>query len=119
MKLFREVIIVFGIAYLGELLSKSLSLPLPGSLCGMLILFVLLCCGIVKITMIQTITDFLLSHLAFFFIPAGVSLLSYFDLIQDSWFWIILTCLLTTFVTMGVCGWVMSILLARKEQSHE
>ena len=119
MKLFREVIIVFGISYLGELLSKWLSLPLPGSLCGMLILFILLCLGIVKISMIQTISDFLLSHLAFFFIPAGVSLLAYFDLIQDSWFWIILTCLLTTFITMGVCGWIMNVLLMRKEQKHD
>lgn len=119
MKIFREIIIVFGISYLGELLSKGLSLPLPGSLCGMLILFILLCLGIVKISMIQTITDFLLSHLALFFIPAGVSLLACFDLIQDSWLWIILTCLLTTFITMGVCGKAMSILLMRKEQKHE
>lgn len=119
MRIFREVLIVFGIAFLGEILSKSLHLPLPGSLCGMLILFILLCSGIIKIESIQLISDFLLSHLAFFFIPAGVSLLAYFDVIKDSWMWIILTCLLTTFITMGVCGWVMNALMHRKEQRHE
>lgn len=119
MKLFREVIIVFGIAFLGEVISKTLHLPLPGSLCGMLILLALLCSGILKIESIQTISDFLLSHLAFFFIPAGVSLLAYFEFIQDSWLWIIITCLLTTFITMGICGWMMNALLMRKENKHE
>lgn len=116
MKLFREVIIIFGIAFAGEILSKSLSLPLPGSLCGMLILLVLLCTGIIKTQQIQTVSDFLLSHLAFFFIPAGVSLLSYFDAIANSWLWILVTCLITTFITMGVCGWVLERCLRRKER---
>lgn len=119
MKLFRECIIIFGISFLGEFLSTQFHLPLPGSLCGMLILLFLLCTGIVKTTHIENISQFLLSHLAFFFIPAGVSLLSYFDVIKDSWLWIILTCFITTFLTMGICGFVLNQLLIRKEKNHE
>lgn len=42
MKLFREIIIIFGISYIGECLSTLLHLPLPGSLVGMLLLLLLL-----------------------------------------------------------------------------
>lgn len=107
MKLIREIVIVFGLYYIGEIISKSLSLPIPGNLIGMLLLFMLLCSKTVKLQQVERIGDFLLDHLAFFFIPAGVGLLTSFSLIADIWIQIVLVCAITTFFTMGIVGYLV------------
>ena len=82
MKLFREALIIFGIYLLGELLSSVLHLPIPGNILGMVILFILLCTKVVKVDNISNVTSFLLDHLSFFFIPAGVGLMASIGVIK-------------------------------------
>ena len=117
MKIFREVLIIFGIYFLGELLSKGLSLPLPGSLVGMLLLFVLLQTHILRLDQISTVSDFLLGHLPFFFIPAGVALMASFSAMEGLWVWLFLICLITTIVTMGCSGKIIQYLMERESKS--
>lgn len=118
MKLFREVLLVFGIAYIGDIISKTCHLPLPGSLIGMLILLLLLQFHVVRLAHVSTISNFLLGHLSFFFIPAGVALMAIFPMIQGIWPLIIILCIITTMITMGVSGWSIQMFMKRKE-SHE
>ena len=113
MKLFREIILIFGIYYIGEFLTAFLNLPIPGNLVGMLLLFLLLCCNVVKLKQVSTVSDFLLSHLSFFFIPAGVGLMSNFSLIANAWFPIIIVCAITTIITMGVTGKVVQLIMKK------
>lgn len=114
MKIFREVIIIFGLYYIGEILSKSLSLPLPGSLVGMILLFILLNLHIIRLDHICAVSDFLLGHLPFFFIPAGVGLMTSFMKIKDIWIPILIICAITTVLTMGISGWSIQKLMERK-----
>lgn len=114
MKIFREIIIIFGLYFIGEVLSKSLSLPLPGSLVGMIVLFLLLNFRIIHLKHISAVSDFLLGHLPFFFIPAGVGLISSFMKIKDIWIPILLICAITTILTMGISGWSIQKLMERK-----
>lgn len=106
MKLFRQSIIIVGIYLMGELLSKNFKLPIPGNIIGMLLLFILLCTNIVKVTQIEDVSNFLLDHLAFFFIPAGVGLLNSFNIVKDNFLGLIIICLLTTIVTIASTGLV-------------
>ena len=117
MKLFREVLLIFGIAYVGEIASKLLSLPLPGALVGMLLMFVLLQLRILRLDQIDTTADFLLGHLPFFFVPAGVALLASFAKIADIWIFLLIICVVTTMLTMGCSGWVIQKLMERKGRS--
>lgn len=114
MKLLREVFIVFGIYFIGEGIANVWDVPLPGNLIGMLLLLLLLILRVVKLEQIATISDFLLGHLSFFFIPAGVGLISVLGLIKETWCWILLLCFITTFVTMGVSGKCVEILMHKK-----
>lgn len=118
MKLFREVIIVFGIAYVSDIISKILHLPIPGSLLGMLILLLLLQCRIVRLDHIAQVSDFLLGHLPFFFIPAGVALIAIFPMIASIWPLIIILCFITTVITMGISGWSIQKIMERGKK-HE
>ena len=113
MKLFREALIILGIYLLGELLAGSLNLPIPGNILGMIILFVLLCTKIVKVDNISNVTNFLLNHLAFFFIPAGVGLMTSIGIIKSTWLQLLIVCLSTTTIIIGVTGIIVQAISRR------
>lgn len=76
----KQLSIVSLISVAGEQIASYFHLPIPGSVVGMVILFSLLCLGIVKPSQIREVSDFLLKHMAFFFIPIAVGLMNYWDL---------------------------------------
>lgn len=102
--LLKEFSIILIIYFLGELLQKISGLPIPDNVVGMLILFLGLYTGIIKLKMIGKISDFLLDNLAFFFLPAGVSLITCFALLEGKWTAILEVSLISTVVTLGVTG---------------
>lgn len=115
MKIFRETIIILGIYLIGELISKGFSLPLPGNIIGMIILLVLLCTKVIKVEKIENVSTFFLDHLSFFFIPAGVGLISSFDSIKDSLIYILLLCLITTAIVIIITGAVVQYIMKIQE----
>lgn len=115
MKFFRQLILVFGFYYAGEWISNIFSLPLPGSLIGMILLFCALQFHILRLEQVEETADFLLAHLPFFFIPAGVALMANFMHIASIWIQILVVCFLTTIVTMGCSGWSIQKLMERKK----
>ena len=115
MKLFREAIIILGIYLLGEFISSILSLPIPGNILGMIILLVLLCTKIIKLEQIETISNFLLDHLAFFFIPAGVGLMSSVGIIKDTWLKLLIVCVSTTIITIAITGLIVQFITKKSK----
>lgn len=104
LKLFRQAIIIFGIYLLGEWISKSFHLMVPGNILGMLMLLGLLCSRRIKLEQVEDMAGFLLDHLAFFFIPAGVGILSIYADIRGIWPQLLLICVVTTAITMAAAG---------------
>lgn len=107
MKLFREALIICGIYLIGEEISNLLHLPIPGNILGMVILFILLCTKIVKVENIENVTNFLLDHLAFFFIPAGVGLMTSIGIIESTWIQLLIVCLSTTAIIIASTGLIV------------
>lgn len=81
----KQFAIIFGCLAAGELLALIPGVSIPGSILGMLLLTLLLDRKIVNPTTIKPICRFLISNMAFFFIPPGVALMLYFDLIKAQW----------------------------------
>lgn len=104
--------IIFGCLTFGELLVHFTGIKLPSSIIGMLTLTALLQLGIVKLEWVKGIAEFLSFNLAFFFIPTGVGLMLYFDLIEAQFIPIIGATVLSTILVLIVTGWVHQ--LARK-----
>ena len=115
MKLFREAIIIFGIYLLGVLITDITGVPIPGNVIGMVILFLLLYLKVIKVEQISTISNFFLAHLAFFFIPAGVGLISSFSVIKNIWLQLLIVCFVTTAITMICTGLVVQKIANKKE----
>lgn len=116
MKLMKEIVIVFGFYYLGEILKAFTGLPLPGNLIGMLLLFASLCFNLVKLEQIETLSDYLLQNLSFFFIPAGVGILTSYQYVSDVAIEFLLICVISTFIVMVISGVVIQFYLNKREE---
>ncbi|WP_099157455.1 CidA/LrgA family protein [Virgibacillus ndiopensis] len=66
---FPQLLIIFGFLILGYSTATIFHLPLPGSVVGMLLLFVSLITGIMKLEWIEKVSSFQLKHLTLLFIP--------------------------------------------------
>jgi len=76
----------------------------PASILGMLMLFVALSVGVVKLSWIEFAGNLVLKYLALLFIPIGVGLINYFELIATHWLVIVFSLFFTTLVTLFLVG---------------
>lgn len=102
--LLKQFSIILSIYFLGELIQKASALLIPGNVIGMLILFFGLYTGVIKLNMINKISDFLLENMAFFFLPAAISLMTCFSLLEGKLTAILVVSLVSTAVTLAVTG---------------
>ena len=100
----KEIALIFGCLALGKIVNIALGLPVPGSVWGMLLLFAFLKMRWIKEDQIKSISEFLLKNMAFFFVPAGVGILLYLDLIRSELIPIIGASLLSTLVVLWIVG---------------
>lgn len=75
-----QVLFLSFIGVVGNFLQQWLNLPLPGTLVGMLLLFVLLLTGIVKLEHVEQGAAILISELLLFFIPSAIGVIQYTQL---------------------------------------
>ena len=100
----RQCFILFGCLALGELIVSLTGVKLPASIIGMLILTLLLKLKVIKLEWVRGLTDFLIANLGFFFVPPGVALMLYFDLIKAEILPIALATLLSTIIVLLITG---------------
>ena len=100
----RQCFILFGCLALGDLIVRTTGATLPASIIGMLILTLLLNLKVVKLEWVRGLTDFLIANLGFFFVPPGVALMLYFDLIKAEILPITLATLLSTIIVLIITG---------------
>ena len=102
----RQCSILFGCLALGELIVYLTGIKLPSSIIGMLLLTLFLQLGWIKLHWVQGMSDFLVANLGFFFIPPGVALMLYFDIIAAEFWPIAIASLVSTLLVLVVTGWV-------------
>ena len=110
MKFLKQLSLILLFYMVGEILSYLIKLlipPLliPGSLIGMGLLLIMLITKVIKFTWIDSVSDFFLKNMAFFFIPSVVSLLAYFEIITPVlWklFLILFISFISTFLFVGL-----------------
>ena len=110
--------IIFRCLAVGELVVLALPLSLPGSIIGMLLLTALLQMKLVRLEWVKPMSDFLVSNLGFFFIPPGVALMLYFEVIKAELWPIVTATLVSTVVVLVVTGWTHQ-LLSKKNKDKK
>ena len=101
----RQCLIIFGCLAVGELIVWLTGISIPSSIIGMLLLAALLQMKAVKLDWVKGMSDFLIGNLGFFFVPPGVALMLYFDLIKAEWLPIIVATVVSTILVLITTGW--------------
>lgn len=112
----REFMLIFTINYVGMLLSKILHLPLPGTILSLLLLFLMLQFKVLKLEKIENAGNFLLLNMTIFFMPPTVKIIDSYELLEKDLFKIIVIILVSTFLTMGITGKVVQLMIDLKER---
>lgn len=107
MDIIKELGIIFGILFIGEFLNNFLGLVLPGNVIGMILLFLLLLTGILKLRHVEKVSSFLLNNLTIFFLPAGVGIMKYYNLLEGKILAFLAVVIITTLMVMVFTGYVM------------
>ena len=105
MKIIRQIGIIYTVCWLSQVIAEFLPFDFPASVIGMIFLFICLLTGMLKIEHIQEKSDFLLGNMAFFFVPAGVSIMNYFDILKSSAVQLLIICIVSTVITFAVTAY--------------
>ncbi|MDL4864596.1 CidA/LrgA family protein [Halomonas elongata] len=100
---------------LGELVTRGLTLPVPGPVIGMVILLAALIVRGKVPSSLRMTGEGLLRYLTLLFVPAGVGLMVHGALIGADLLPIVVTLVGSTAVTLAVTAWVLSRLQRRGE----
>ncbi|CZR96813.1 MULTISPECIES: CidA/LrgA family protein [unclassified Clostridioides] len=121
MKVFNQLVIILCIWVIGEYISSFIQgiILIPGSIVGMLLLFLLLQLKVLDLSSIENISGFFLDNMAIFFIPAGVSLIKSLDLIKENVLVLLLVICLSTLIVMYATGVIVEKMIKKKEEGQK
>ncbi|WP_285120901.1 CidA/LrgA family protein [Lactococcus petauri] len=118
MKIYFQLLIIFGFSFVGDTLSNSLHLPVPGSILGMIFLFLALQFKVLKFTDVDEVGSFLINNMTILFLPAGVGIMAKWSLISDFWWQIALIVLLALIVNVFVLGHLVQFIKVNYEGDY-
>ena len=102
----RGFAVLLSFQLLGELVVRTGHWPVPGNVLGMALLLIALLLGMVQVEWVTEAAELLLTHMALLFVPVGVGVMLYFDLLAREWLPIVAATVLSTFVVIAVTGFV-------------
>lgn len=101
MNVFKKTLVLFLLCIACDIIAMFLPFPFPGSVLAMIILFVLLVSGCIKIRQTEPVGSFLLKNMSLIFVPATVSIISYIDILKDVLWQFVFICIITTVFTFA------------------
>lgn len=107
MKYIIKFLVIALISLAGELLNYLIPLPIPGSIYGFVILFVLLLTGVIKVSYIKPVTDFLLDVMPVTFIGPGAALITMLADLKGMFLPVLLAVTVSTSLVIGVTAAVV------------
>lgn len=113
-----QIMALFVFAKLMNVLAAFLHLRIPGTILGILVIFLLLHFKIIQLKWIELGAVWLLGELLLFFIPSAVGVIDYGTLLSQSGTSIVLVVLLSTFVVMLSTGIMTQMIAKRKERKN-
>lgn len=113
-KIIGQIIFLWAVYRAGVFIVGTFHLALPGNVMGMIILFSLLCLRIIKPDQIRGAVDLLLKHLAFFFIPISVGLMTWGALIYQSGLKLLVALIVLAFFSLTATGLTVQMLHKEK-----
>lgn len=110
-----QIGLLYCLFYIGQMIQQLFNLFVPGSVIGLIILFLLLMSNILPAKFIAHGASFMNRHLVLFFIPATVGIMQYFHLFTGDGLILLLLTIVGTIIVMITSGIVTEKLVERKD----
>lgn len=104
MKMVKGIFIILLFYFLGEAVSYFIDGFVPGSIIGMILLFLSLYFKVFDSEKVKDVANAFTRNMAIFFIPAGAGLLGAYGLISKFWMSILIVCSVSTILVIAVVG---------------
>lgn len=102
MKMVTGIFIILLFYFLGESVSYLIDGFVPGSILGMIFLFLALYFKLFNAERVKDVANVFTRNMAIFFIPAGAGILGSFGLISKFWMSILIVCSVSTILVIVV-----------------
>lgn len=118
LRFYKQLMFILLFSFIGEMISEIFSLPVPGSIIGMILLFLALQFRVIRLRQIHDLGQFLLGNMTILFLPAGVGIMAHFSDIIQFWWQISLIILVALFVNILIIGKVVGWIKQRYEGDY-
>lgn len=119
MKYLRQLLIILIFSFIGEVLHAVIPIQMPASIYGLVLLFVSLLTGLVKLPQVHETARFLIEIMPLMFIPAGVGLIESWGELKPILLPVILLLIVSTVLVMGVSGQVTQQIMHHKKEDRK
>ena len=116
MKYLRQFGIILAVTCAGEIMKYFIPLAIPGSIYGLILMFVLLLTRAIKVELVKETGEFLIEIMPLMFIPAGAGLITSWSQLQSFLVPLLVITILSTFIVMIVTGKVTDFLISRRRE---
>jgi len=105
----KQLFWIFLFSLLGDAVSILISnfVAIPGSVIGMVLLFITLHFNWLKLSQVEEVGTWLTDNMAILFVPAGVGLMTNFDLLANVWLHLLIIMVVTVIIMMWFVGTIV------------
>ncbi len=115
MKYLRQFLIIMLFSFIGEGLNYIIPFPIPASIYGLVLLFVSLMTGIIKLDDVRDVGRFLIEIMPIMFVPAGVGLMTSWNVLKPELIPVIVIMIVSTILVMGIAGKMTEFVIRRNK----
>ncbi|HEI7607482.1 TPA: antiholin-like murein hydrolase modulator LrgA [Staphylococcus aureus] len=108
---FHQVIVIALVLFVSKIIESFMPIPMPASVIGLVLLFVLLCAGAVKLGEVEKVGTTLTNNIGLLFVPAGISVVNSLGVISQAPFLIIGLIIVSTILLLICTGYVTQIIM--------
>ena len=119
MKLYVQFMIIVLLSFIGEGISTYFQLPIPGSILGLILLFLALEFKLLRLRHVNAVGNFLLANMTILFLPPAVGIMEKFDVIAPYLLPIVLIVFFAAVINIILIALVVQFIKKRFEGDYE
>lgn len=99
-----QLMIIFGVSLAGEIIHALLPLPVPASVYGLVLLFILLVTKAVRLEQVEKVSEYMMAVMPLFFIEPTVGVMESYGLVKGKIAVLFLLSFLSFMAVLAVTG---------------
>jgi holin-like protein len=105
--MFEGMLILGALFLVGEWLSSLTGGYIPGSILGMLGLFIVMQLGWIDLHRVSRAAELLIKNIPLLLLPTAIGVMDHFDMLQSHWLFLLILLVIPTALTIVLSGWLL------------